>query len=124
MRLVDIGLNLAHASFQGDRAQVVNRAIAAGVTTMVVTGTSLKSSQEAHHLARQYPNTLYATAGVHPHNAKQCKAETLRDLRDLTESEAVVAIGECGLDSNRDFSPRPVQEKWFEAQIQLAGEIG
>jgi TatD DNase family protein len=122
-QLVDIGVNLAHASFNSDRAQVINRAIAAGVTTMIVTGTSLKSSRDAQQLASQYPNTLFSTAGVHPHNAKQCSEETIRALRDLTVHEEVVAIGECGLDFNRDYSPRPVQEKWFEAQIQLACEL-
>jgi TatD DNase family protein len=124
MRLVDIGVNLAHASFNADRAQVISRAVAAGVTTMIVTGTSLKSSQDAQRLASQHPNTLYSTAGVHPHNARQCNEETLRALEELTEHEEVVAIGECGLDFNRDFSPRPVQEKWFAAQVQLACEIG
>jgi TatD DNase family protein len=123
MQLVDIGVNLAHASFNHDRAQVIKRAMATGVTTMIVTGTSLKSSHEARELASRYPNILFSTAGVHPHNAKQCGEESMRALKDLTVHEEVVAIGECGLDFNRDFSPRPVQEKWFEAQIQLACEL-
>jgi TatD DNase family protein len=122
--LVDIGVNLAHASFNADREQVIARALAQGVEVMVVTGTSLKASQDALALCQQQPGTLFATAGVHPHNAKQCDSETLRALRRLTENEAVVAIGECGLDFNRDFSPRPLQEKWFEAQIELACETG
>ncbi|MEW6130280.1 MAG: TatD family hydrolase [Acidobacteriota bacterium] len=123
MELIDIGVNLAHAAFNTDRDQVIKRAMAAGVTTMVITGTSLKSSHDAQQLASRYPNILFSTAGVHPHNAKQCNDETIKALKGLTQYDEVVAIGECGLDFNRDFSPRPVQEKWFEAQIQLAGEL-
>jgi TatD DNase family protein len=120
--LVDIGINLAHASFQADRDAVIERALQRGIEVMIVTGTSLKASQEALALCARHPGLLFATAGVHPHNARQCNDETLRALRKLADNKAVVAIGECGLDFNRDFSPRPVQEKWFERQIQLAGE--
>jgi TatD DNase family protein len=121
--LIDIGVNLGHASFNADRQQVIDRAIAAGVYKMVVTGTSIKSSLEAQTLASRFPDILYSTAGVHPHNAKNCNNETIKMLRDLAKHKEVVAIGECGLDFNRDFSPRPVQERWFEAQIELACEL-
>jgi TatD DNase family protein len=123
LQLVDIGINLMHKSFQQDREQVLNRAIAAGVTQLIITGTSLRSSQEASAFARQFPETLYATAGVHPHDARHCTPETLRALRELARRSEVVAIGECGLDYNRDFSPRPVQDRWFEAQVQLACDL-
>jgi TatD DNase family protein len=121
--LIDIGVNLGHASFNADRKQVIDRAVAAGVYKMVVTGTSVKSSLEAQTLASRFPDILYSTAGVHPHNAKNCNNETIKTLRDLAKHQEVVAIGECGLDFNRDFSPRPVQERWFEAQIELACEL-
>ncbi len=121
--LIDIGVNLGHASFHSDRKQVLDRAIAAGVTTMIVTGTSVKSSVTAQALAAQYPDVLFSTAGVHPHDARNCNQQTIATLRKLAENKNVVAIGECGLDFNRDFSPRPVQEKWFEAQIELACEL-
>jgi TatD DNase family protein len=121
--LIDIGVNLGHASFNADRQQVIDRAIAAGVYKMVVTGTNIKSSLEAQTLASRFPDILYSTAGVHPHNAKNCNNETIKTLRDLAKHKEVVAIGECGLDFNRDFSPRPVQEHWFEAQIELACEL-
>ena len=88
--LVDIGVNLTHSSFDDDREQVIDRAIA---------------------------------AGVHPHDVKQCDQQTLDHLRDLTQQPEVVAIGECGLDFNRDYSPRPLQEQWFEAQLQLACDL-
>jgi TatD DNase family protein len=121
--LIDIGVNLGHASFTADREQVIERAKVAGVTIMVITGTSLKGSSEAQQIASNYPGILYSTAGIHPHNARQCNEGTLRTLYELVQKKEVVAIGECGLDYNRDFSPRPVQDKWFEAQIALACEV-
>lgn len=120
MALVDIGVNLTHASFDRDRAQVIDRAIKAGVQQMILTGTTVKESQKAQQLASKYEGLLYSTAGVHPHDVKHCDAQTILRLRSLTEYPEVVAIGECGLDFNRDFSPRSQQEQWFEAQLELA----
>jgi TatD DNase family protein len=124
MELVDIGVNLAHRSFAGDRDAAIGRAQAAGVRTMIVTGTSLRASHEALRLAEERPGVLYATAGVHPHDARHCDARTIAGLRALAAAPAVVAIGECGLDFNRDFSPRPVQVEWFRRQLELAKELG
>ncbi|REK74763.1 TatD family hydrolase [Paenibacillus paeoniae] len=121
--IMDIGVNLMHRSFHQDREQVVQRAIEQGVTPLIITGTSVRSSVEAARYASQYPGKLYATAGVHPHDAKSCTNETIAKLGDLAETPQIVAIGECGLDYNRDFSPRDVQRKWFAEQIQLAKEL-
>ncbi len=121
--IIDIGVNLAHRSFDADRKQVIERAFAAGVRTMVATGTSLAGSQGVLHIAQEYPHRIFATAGVHPHDSRNCSEETISELRRLAANEAVVAVGECGLDFNRDFSPRPQQEKWFEAQVALAEEL-
>lgn len=123
MPLVDIGVNLTHAAFDADRQQVIDRALAAGVYSMILTGTTVETSQAAQRLASHYPGTLYATAGVHPHDVQHCDSETIQHLRALTAYPEVVAIGECGLDFNRDYSPRPDQEHWFEAQLQLAAEL-
>lgn len=122
-RLVDIGVNLGHRSFHADLEAVVERAFVAGVQTMIVTGNSVAGSQEALTIARAYPDHLFATAGVHPHDSGHCTEDTISELRRLAASEQVVAIGECGLDFYRNFSPRPVQEKWFEAQVALAEEL-
>jgi TatD DNase family protein len=122
VELVDIGVNLAHRSFREDRDAVIERALAAGVRTLVITGTDLGASAEAAALAAARPEALFATAGVHPHHARACDERTLPELRRL--AQAAVAIGECGLDFDRDFSPRPVQERWFEAQLALAAELG
>jgi TatD DNase family protein len=124
VKLIDIGVNLAHASFRNDRAEVVDRAAAAGVAAMVITGTSERTSREAQAIAQRMPGALHATAGVHPHHAKECTPATLDALRALAAMPGVVAIGECGLDYNRDFSPRPVQDRWFEAQLALAADLG
>ncbi|GAA4839642.1 TatD family hydrolase [Paenibacillus vulneris] len=121
--MIDIGVNLLHRSFQEDREQVVERAAQAGVSPLIITGTSLRSSQQAASYAVRFPGQLYTTAGVHPHDAKSCSESTLRDLKKLAVLPHVVAIGECGLDYNRDFSPRDVQKRWFEEQAALACEL-
>jgi TatD DNase family protein len=122
--IIDIGVNLMHPSFDRDREAAVSAAEAAGVSPLVITGTSVEDSRKAAEYAALYPGKLYATAGVHPHDAKTCKPSTLPALRELAVRNAVVAIGECGLDYNRDFSPRPVQREWFEKQAALAAELG
>jgi TatD DNase family protein len=121
--LVDIGVNLAHASFRKDRDEVLGRAIASGVAQLIITGTNERASEEASALAKRRPGVLFATAGVHPHNAKECTPRTLVNLRALCGSAEVVALGECGLDFNRNFSPPPVQEKWFGEQLALAADM-
>ena len=118
--LIDIGVNLGHRQFASDRDAVIARARAAAVRQMVVTGTSLAHSREALTLARNHPGVLFATAGIHPHEAARCDDATLHDLEQLLRSPEVVAVGECGLDFNRDFSPRPVQESALQAQLELA----
>lgn len=90
---------------------------------MVLTGTDLDSSVAALSLARQYPGYCYSTAGVHPHDAKTVDDLSLPVIRELAQHDEVVAIGECGLDFNRDFSPRQQQEAVFEAQLSLAAEL-
>jgi TatD DNase family protein len=116
VQLVDIGANLTHASFDDDRAEVLARARAAGVS-VVVTGATVEESRKALALG------LPMTAGVHPHHARECGPQTIPALRQIAQDPHVVAIGECGLDFNRNYSPHPDQEKWFVAQIELAREI-
>jgi TatD DNase family protein len=121
--IIDVGVNLGHRSFVPDRSQVITRAFAAGVKTMIVTGSSLTSSREALQIAREYPGRLFSTAGVHPHDSRSCTDATLSKLRKMAALDEVAAIGECGLDFYRDFSPRDLQEKWFAAQVALAEEL-
>jgi len=122
MQLVDIGANLTHASFRDDLEAVLARAREHGVGTLVVTGTTVEESRRAAALAQAHG--LYATCGVHPHHARDCDDTTIPALRELAAHPRIVAIGECGLDFNRNYSPHPSQEKWFVAQLELAAELG
>jgi len=122
--LVDIGINLAHDSFDSDRDQVLERARAAGLVHLVVTGSSPASSAAAAALAARHPGFLSATAGVHPHHAPQLTADALEGLRGLLARPDVLAVGECGLDYFRDFAPRDAQRRAFERQLALAIETG
>lgn len=124
MQTIDIGINLTHRQFQPDREVVLQKAIKAGVSPLILTGTSVRASEQAAAYAARHPGVLYSTAGVHPHDAKSCNAGTIGQLRALLGQSQVVAVGECGLDYDRDFSPRDIQRKWFEAQIALAEELG
>jgi len=122
MQLVDIGANLAHASFRDDLDAVLSRARAHGVERIIVTGASVAESRRAADIADAHG--LYATAGVHPHHARECDDATIPALREVAARPRVVALGECGLDFNRNYSPHPSQEKWFVAQLELAAELG
>ncbi len=121
--MIDIGVNLTNSQFDKDRAEVINRAKAAGVSALVLTGTCLEASRAVADYAITEPGFCYATAGIHPHDAKTFDDQSLSVLRTLAARPEVVAIGECGLDYNRDFSPRPQQDAVFEAQLALAAEL-
>jgi TatD DNase family protein len=122
--LIDIGANLTHDSFDADRDAVLERAAAAGVGRIVVTGTSVTSSVQAAALCEARPGVLTATAGVHPHHAGELDTHTIAALRELLANPVFVAVGECGLDYFRDYSPRDAQRRAFEAQLELAAEVG
>ncbi|TZF80930.1 TatD family hydrolase [Cognatilysobacter lacus] len=124
MQLIDIGANLTHDAFDRDRDAVIARARAAGVAQMVVTGASREHSPKALELALAHPGLLFATAGVHPHHAVEYTAECDAEMRALLAHDTVVAVGECGLDYFRDFSPRPAQRRAFEMQLQTAVDTG
>jgi len=124
MKLIDIGCNLTHDSFDKDRAAVIERAHEAGVVQMVVTGASKDGSKAALELASKHPGELFSTAGVHPHRASDFDEDTERLLRDLSQCEGVVAVGETGLDYFRDFSPRDIQRDVFQKQLQIGIDTG
>ncbi|KKC98645.1 3'-5' ssDNA/RNA exonuclease TatD [Photobacterium halotolerans] len=121
--MIDIGVNLTNSRFDKDREAVIARAQQAGVKALILTGTSEEESQQALAMAHQWPGYCFSTAGVHPHDAKSVSDFSLPAIRELASDPAVVAIGECGLDFNRDFSPRPQQEAVFEAQLALAAAL-
>jgi TatD DNase family protein len=121
--LVDIGLNLAHDSFDHDRDAVIRRAVEVGVTRMVITGSSLASTQAAIALVQRHPQQMRCTAGVHPHHATELDATELQAFQELARRPEVVAVGECGLDYFRNFSPREAQLQAFEQQLELAAQV-
>jgi TatD DNase family protein len=121
--MIDIGINLTNKRFQKDIDLVIENAKSAGVNALVVTGTSIDESQQALELCLQHPNYLYCTAGIHPHDAKTFDAQSLESLRLLAANNQVKAIGECGLDFNRNFSTPVEQESAFVQQLELAVEL-
>lgn len=126
MLLADIGVNLGDKRFHPDRNEVLQRAREAGIALQVFTGTSVASSALALELVLELDGQhqdLFCTAGIHPHCASDFSASSLQDLRHLAKHNKVRAIGETGLDFNRDFSPRPLQEKAFTEQLALASEL-
>ncbi|UTW14337.1 TatD family hydrolase [Marinobacterium rhizophilum] len=122
--MIDIGVNLTDKRFAQDLDAVISRATEAGVSTLIVTGTSLAGSQAARELCHQHPGTLRFTAGVHPHHASEYDAHTHAQLRQLALDPACVALGETGLDFNRNFSSPTEQIAAFEQQLELAMESG
>ncbi|MFO7704002.1 MAG: TatD family hydrolase [Halopseudomonas sp.] len=123
MEWIDIGVNLTDTAFDHDRQAVLDRAWHAGISQMVLTATSLATCLDVQQLCNDNPARLFCTAGVHPHQARDWTDELGRDIRRLAQADCVKAIGECGLDYNRDFSPRPQQLKALEQQLQLAVEL-
>lgn len=123
--LVDIGANLTNKAFRADLPELLDRARAAGVGDILVTGTTAQGSAEARSLAASSGAAprLSATAGVHPHHASTWSDEARRSLHELLDDPLVVAVGECGLDFNRNYSPRDAQLQCFEAQLILAAEV-
>ncbi len=105
-----------HLQYDGIPADVVERAVAAGVERMVCIGTDAEQSRQAIALAAGSPGRVWATVGVHPHDA----VHGLDHILPLVDAPGVVAIGECGLDYHYEYSPRDVQRAAFAAQIALA----
>ena len=144
LRYADVGINLGDPVFRGvyhgkqahedDLEHVVQRALTIGCEKLMVTGSDLKESERAIELAKQFPGICYATVGVHPCSTQQFDTHKggvqgmLSDLRklamDAQKAGQVVAFGEFGLDYDRLFlSPKDVQLKYFDAQLELAVEL-
>ena len=119
--MIDIGVNLLHEQFAADREDVLRRAREAGVTTMLITATDLRSTAAA--IAFSETHDMFCTAGVHPHDAAGAGASFTDDLARLAQSDRVKAIGETGLDFNRNYSEPEIQREVFASQLQLACEL-
>ena len=121
--MIDIGVNFHSSQLKGLAPELLMRAAAAGVTHILATGTSLHASELALAFARAH-DRVWATAGVHPHDASHWTAQSSAQFEPMWTDELVVAVGECGLDYNRMFSPREAQRVAFEAQIAAAVRTG
>ena len=122
LELFDTHAHLHFPDFDGDRAEMMARARQAGVTRMVTIGTEVPTSRAAIALAQAEPN-VWASVGVHPHDAMDADEGVLAEIARLAEASRVVAIGEIGLDFFRDLSPRDVQERVFRHLIGLARRV-
>ena len=120
--LIDSHAHIQLDRFDPDREAVLERAQEAGVHAILVIGFDLDTSRGAIALAEKH-DQIYATVGMHPHDATDLDDETVRIFRDFAAHPKVVALGEMGLDYYRDLSPRPVQKAAFERQLDLAEEL-
>jgi TatD DNase family protein len=137
--MIDIGVNFHSSQLKGLAAELLDRAAAAGVTHILATGTSLRASELAIEFARTHEPAgppqgrmqqgeawrlpgirVWATAGMHPHDASHWTGSSATQFAPLWADAHVVAVGECGLDYNRMFSPMAAQRAAFEAQVAAA----
>jgi TatD DNase family protein len=123
MRLFDSHCHLDDPVFQGDLKAVLAAAAAAGVERMLTVGIDADTSRRAVAIASAHPG-VWASVGVHPHDARHCRKEVLAELEQLARAPVVRAWGEIGLDFNRMYSPRELQERWFVRQLEAAAALG
>ncbi|HHZ92796.1 TPA: TatD family deoxyribonuclease [Candidatus Poribacteria bacterium] len=120
--LVDSHAHIQLSQFDRDRHEVLQRAKSAGIEQILVVGFDLKTSQQAVELAMNTEN-LWATVGMHPHDAKDLTNTAMDTFQRLADHPKVIALGEMGLDYYRDLSPRSIQKTAFEQQLDLAEEL-
>ncbi len=118
--MIDIGVNFTNKRFDKDRSDVIQRAKNNGINRFLVTGTNIEESKKALILCQEFPEYLSCTAGVHPHDADHVSENYFEQINELASHQQVKAIGECGLDFNRNFSAPEQQIKVFQQQINLA----
>ncbi len=124
MDLIDIGANLTHKSFEHDFQQVVDDARSAGLKHIILTGTDRATSEAAARRAAAAPDFFSSTAGFHPHAARFFSAGEGAAVAALCELDQVAAVGETGLDFNRNYSPRQDQLDCFEQHLEIAAAVG
>ncbi len=126
--MIDIGANLSNSVFKADLEEVLTRASSAGLKHIIITGTNVEESHNALQLCNQYQDfipslNLSSTAGVHPHDAKDLINTWIESLEHLHQNKFVKAVGETGLDFNRNYSPRDKQISAFREQLFLASKL-
>ena len=120
--LIDTHCHLDHPKFDDDRVAMLQRAKDAGIAKLITIGCDAKSSERALNLAKTHHH-LYATVGIHPHDAANAELHDDKRLRSLAQHKKCVAIGECGLDYYYDNSPRDTQKAVFRQQIKMAHDL-
>jgi TatD DNase family protein len=120
--LIDSHAHLEMSEFDHDRRNVIERAISAGVEYIITVGTNARLSQKAIALAAEFDN-VFATVGIHPHDAAAADDEILDQMKELARQPKVVAYGEIGLDFFRNLSPRQKQIDVFSRQMKIAREL-
>ena len=119
---IDSHAHIQLSQFNRDRDAVLKRAHEAEVSNILVIGFDMETSLGAVELAEKHSH-IYATVGMHPHDAKDLTPDVLKTFRELAAHPKVIALGEMGLDYYRNLSPRPVQKEAFEKQLDLAEEM-
>ena len=122
MELIDTHCHLTFEPLAGDVENVLARSRAAGVTAWITIGTDTQQNRKAVELTDKFEN-MYATIGIHPHDAKNVTAEDLAELKKLAQNVKVVAIGETGLDFHYNYSKQPAQIRAFTRQLKIAREL-
>jgi len=121
--LIDSHAHLDMKQFDADRDQVIDRAVSNDVRYIISVGIDIISSRNALHLATRYPS-IFATIGIHPHNADNANKDDLEQIASLAQQDKIIAIGEIGLDFFRNRSARQNQIKVFTQQLAVAISLG
>jgi TatD DNase family protein len=122
MRLFDSHCHLDDKAYDKDLDDVIHRMHDAGVVSAMTIGTTFERCVKGVDIAESTPG-VYASVGIHPHDANSCDEDALKTLKKLAERPSVRAWGEIGLDFNRMFSPKNVQEKWLSRQLEISSEM-
>ncbi len=122
MALFDTHAHLDFSRYKKDREQVIKRAAAAGVEQIINVGADMQSSYKSVDLAENNEG-IFASVGVHPHEASSYNLDAAKELQKLAEKDEVVAVGETGLDYHYDNSPREEQRQAFRSQLRLAQSL-
>jgi TatD DNase family protein len=120
--LIDTHAHLTYPQLADERAAVIERADASGVTRIIDVGTNEETSRKAVESAAG-EDRVYASAGFHPHDSASADEAGLAEIRKLLTGERVVAVGETGLDFFRDYAPHDLQERLFRRHIEMAVEV-
>ncbi|MCK5128825.1 MAG: TatD family hydrolase [Clostridiales bacterium] len=122
MGLVDSHCHLDDVKFESNRDEIIRSFKSNGIDFVITCGDSVRSSYNSLKLAQKY-ETIYATAGIHPHNAKDCTFKASEEIFTLLKQKRVVAVGEIGLDYHYDFSPRDIQIDCMMKQVRIAQRL-